>query len=82
MTDTPSKPNPPNPTPQRRWSRKAIPVGLAVLVALGVTTGPALATTPAAHHPTRPARAAASARTARDRANGPSTHLVPPTGRH
>jgi predicted dienelactone hydrolase len=32
----------------RRWSRKAIPVGIAVLFAVGVAAGPALAATPTA----------------------------------
>src|SRR5580698_10510689 len=32
----------------RRWSRKAIPAGIAVLFAAGVTAGPALAATPPA----------------------------------
>jgi hypothetical protein len=32
----------------RRWLRKAIPGGIAVLFAAGVTAGPALAVTPAA----------------------------------
>ena len=42
MTDSMSGPN------GRRWLRKAIPVGIAVLFAAGVTAGPALAATPAA----------------------------------
>jgi predicted dienelactone hydrolase len=42
MTDSMSGPN------GHRWLRKAIPVGIAVLFAVGVTAGPALAATPAA----------------------------------
>ena len=42
MTDSMPGPN------GHQWLRKAIPAGIAVLFAVGVTAGPALAATPAA----------------------------------
>ena len=71
MTDSMPGPN------GRRWLRKAIPVGIAVLFAAGVTAGPALAATPA----TAPAGLTTSlaAPTGHYRAGTVRLHLVDPT---
>lgn len=60
----------------RRWLRRAIPVGIAVLFAAGVTAGPALAATAPA---TPGSTTSLLAPTGHDRAGTIRLHLVDPT---
>lgn len=71
MTDSTSGSN------GNRWSRKAIPVGVTVLLALGVTAGPALAVTAPAPPPSL--TTSLPAPTGHDQAGTVRLHLVDPT---